>query len=73
MVENFEPDWRTKFLATITNPNIAYMLLLVGIYGLLFEGYNPGALVPGIVGAICLLLALYALPDPAGQLRRAWR
>ena len=60
MVENFEPDWRTRLLATITDPNIAYMLLLVGIYGLIFEGYNPGALVPGIVGAICILLALFA-------------
>jgi membrane-bound serine protease (ClpP class) len=59
-IEAFEPDWRTRLLATITNPNIAYMLLLAGIYGLLFEGYNPGAIVPGVVGAICLLLALFA-------------
>lgn len=59
-IEEFEPDWRTKLLATITNPNIAYMLMLAGIYGLLFEGYNPGAIVPGVVGAICLLLALFA-------------
>jgi membrane-bound serine protease (ClpP class) len=58
--ENFEADWRTRLLAVITNPEIAYMLLLIGIYGLIFEGYNPGAIVPGVVGAICLLLALFA-------------
>lgn len=59
-VERLEPDWRTKLLATITDPNVAYFLLLVGIYGLIFEGYNPGAVLPGVVGAICLLLALFA-------------
>ncbi len=59
-IETFEPDWRTRLLATITDPNIAYLLMLVGIYGLLFEGYNPGAIVPGVVGAICILLALFA-------------
>jgi membrane-bound serine protease (ClpP class) len=58
--EAFEADWRTRLLAVITNPEIAYMLLLIGIYGLIFEGYNPGAIVPGVVGAICLLLALFA-------------
>jgi membrane-bound serine protease (ClpP class) len=56
-----EPDWRTEFLDAITNPNVAYLLLLVGIYGLIFEGYNPGAVLPGVVGAISLLLAAYAL------------
>lgn len=59
-IEIYEPDWRTRLLATITDPNIAYLLMLIGIYGLLFEGYNPGAIVPGVVGAICILLALFA-------------
>jgi membrane-bound serine protease (ClpP class) len=59
-VESIEPDWRMKFLGIITNPTVAYVLLLIGIYGLLLEGYHPGAILPGTVGAICLLLALFA-------------
>lgn len=54
------PDWRTQFLAVITNPTIAYGLMLIGIYGLLLEGYNPGVVLPGVVGSISLLLALFA-------------
>lgn len=60
-IEIIEPDWRTKFLSAITNPQIALLLMLVGIYGLVFEGWNPGAIVPGVVGVVCLLLAAYAL------------
>jgi len=59
-LEVIEPDWRNKFLSVITNPTLAYILLMVGIYGLVLEGYNPGALVPGVIGGISLLLALYA-------------
>ena len=59
-IEQLEPDWKSEFLAVITSPTIAYLLLLIGIYGLFFEGYNPGAVFPGVVGAICLLMALYA-------------
>jgi membrane-bound serine protease (ClpP class) len=59
-VEKLDPDWRMKFLGIITNPTVAYILLLIGIYGLLLEGYHPGAILPGVVGAICLLLALFA-------------
>jgi membrane-bound serine protease (ClpP class) len=57
----YDPDWRNELLSIITSPQIAYILLLVGIYGLILEGYNPGALVPGVIGAISLLLGLYAL------------
>ncbi len=55
------PDWRTEILAVITNPNVAFILMLLGIYGLLFEFLNPGAVAPGLVGALSLLVALYAL------------
>jgi membrane-bound serine protease (ClpP class) len=59
-VERLEPDWKTELLGVITSPTIAYILLLIGVYGLILEGYNPGAILPGVVGAICLLIALYA-------------
>jgi membrane-bound serine protease (ClpP class) len=55
------PDWRTQLLAVITNPNIAYLLMLFGAYALIFELANPGMVLPGIIGAISLLVALFAL------------
>jgi membrane-bound serine protease (ClpP class) len=59
-IEQLEPNWKAELLGVITSPTVAYLLLLIGIYGLFFEGYNPGAIFPGVIGAICLLVALYA-------------
>ncbi|TLY79934.1 MAG: nodulation protein NfeD [Gammaproteobacteria bacterium] len=59
-VVRVKPDWRTQLLAVITNPTVAYGLMLIGIWGLLLEGYNPGAVLPGVAGSICLLIALFA-------------
>ena len=60
VLRDVQPDWRTQVLSLITNPNVAYLLMLIGIYGLLLEGYNPGTVLPGVVGGISLLLALFA-------------
>jgi len=55
-----EPDWRTRLLSVITDPNVAYFLMIIGFYGIIFELANPGAVVPGVIGAISLVLALFA-------------
>jgi membrane-bound serine protease (ClpP class) len=60
-IETFEPNWRIKILSAIANPEIVLLLGIIGLYGLMYEGWNPGAIVPGVVGVICLLLAAYAL------------
>ncbi len=60
-VETIPPDWRTELLGLVTNPNVAFILMLIGIYGLILEFFSPGAVAPGLVGAISLLVALYAL------------
>jgi len=59
-IEVVERNWRSQLLAIISDPNVAYILMLLGIYGLFFELANPGFVLPGIVGGICLLLALFA-------------
>ncbi len=61
VIEEYEANWRIKILSAIANPEIVLLLGLIGVYGLMYEGWNPGAIVPGVVGIICLLLAAYAL------------
>jgi membrane-bound serine protease (ClpP class) len=60
-IEDRAPDWRTNFLAAITDPAIAYVLVLVGIYAIILEFSHPGLVLPGVAGAICLVVALYGL------------
>jgi membrane-bound serine protease (ClpP class) len=60
-IERLDPGPLIRFLSVITNPNVAFILLVIGIYGLIFEFSSPGAVAPGVVGTICLLLGLYAL------------
>ncbi len=60
-LETHAPDWRNRFISVITDPNVAYILLLLGIYGILLEFYSPGIGIGGVVGGIALLIALYAL------------
>lgn len=55
-----DPDWRTRLLSVITDPNVAYFLMIIGFYGIIFELSNPGSLFPGVIGGICLILALFA-------------
>jgi membrane-bound serine protease (ClpP class) len=60
-IERLDPGWLIRLLSVITNPSVAFILLLVGVYGLIFEFSTPGAVAPGVIGTICLLLGLYAL------------
>ena len=60
-IETFDPDWASRILAVLTDPSVALVLMMLGMYGLFFELGNPGYVFPGVIGAVCLLLALYAL------------
>ncbi|WP_374192484.1 NfeD family protein [Trinickia acidisoli] len=60
-IVTLEPDWRSHFLAVVTDPNVALILMTIGMYGLFFEFANPGFVLPGVAGAICLLVGLFAL------------
>jgi len=61
IIEEYEANWRIRILSVIASPEIVLLLGMIGLYGLMYEGWNPGAIVPGVVGIICLLLAAYAL------------
>jgi len=60
-VKRLEMNWRQRIFDALANPNVAYILMMLGFYGLFFELSNPGAILPGIIGAICLILAFYSL------------
>jgi membrane-bound serine protease (ClpP class) len=55
-----EPDWRTRLLMAVTDPSVAVILMMIGVYGIIFEFMNPGFVLPGVLGGICILIALYA-------------
>jgi membrane-bound serine protease (ClpP class) len=61
VIETHEANWRIKILSAIASPEIVLLLGMIGLYGLMYEGWNPGAIIPGVVGVICLLLAAYGL------------
>jgi len=61
VIETYDANWRIKILSAIANPEIVLLLGMIGLYGLMYEGWNPGAIIPGVVGVICLLLAAYGL------------
>ena len=56
-----EPDWRGRLLAVVSEPSLVLMLMMIGVYGLLFEFVNPGFVAPGVIGGVCLLLAMWGL------------
>ncbi len=61
VILNYDANFKTRILSIITNPNIAYIFLLIAMYGIFFELMNPGAIVPGVIGVIAGVIALYAL------------
>lgn len=61
LIERVEPTFVTQLLGVIANPNVAFLLMLIGVYGLIYEFASPGAIGPGVLGAVCLVLGLYAL------------
>jgi len=69
-IERLDPGWLIRLLSVITDPNVAFILLMVGIYGLIFEFSTPGAIAPGVVGTICLAARPLCPQHAADQLHR---
>jgi len=61
VVVTLEPDWRSRLLSVISDPSLVLILMMVGVYGLLFEFMNPGFVAPGVIGGVAILLALWGL------------
>ena len=68
--KELEMSFKYRFLSTISDPNVAYILMMLGFYGILFEIYSPGAIFPGVIGGICIILAFYAFSSHTDQLCR---
>tara|TARA_B100001093_G_scaffold515065_1_gene590535 strand:- start:1330 stop:2724 length:1395 start_codon:yes stop_codon:yes gene_type:complete len=60
VIDKIDPDWQVQLLSVATNPNVAFVMMLIGIYGIIFEFWHPGLIGPGVIGGICLLIGLYA-------------
>ncbi len=60
-IEDFQMSWRQRVLDILSNPNVAYILMMIAMSGIAFELYNPGAVLPGVIGGICLVMALYSM------------
>ncbi|MFO1350725.1 MAG: hypothetical protein U1F68_08630 [Gammaproteobacteria bacterium] len=70
VVETIAPDWRNRLLAIITDPQVAYVLMLIGVYGLFFRTRQSGAVAPGVLGGILSAARVVRIPGAAGQLYR---
>ena len=72
-IVEIKPDWKAQIMTVIADPNVALILMMIGIYGILFEFWHPGAVAPGVIGAISLIVALTPRCRCCPSTTRAWR